>query len=627
MGLTNVLGNSLSGLRVTQAGLDVVSRNISNVNSAGYIRRTLSTVEEQVGGFSSGSRSGSVQRMLNQIVQRQMWKESANAAYTSTRADMQSAVNSLYGEPGSNAALDATFNRFVQSIQQLKSDPSSYATRSAVLDSANELATQLNTLSDGVQDLRSQAEQQIGASVTKVNELLKSLEQVNASILGGGSDTNKVALKDQRDKILGDLSTYMDIKTNEDSSGSISVFTNSGFQLYDGQRAAVLSFDERPALTPTALWSANSATRTVGTITSQDGTGNSIDLIANRVFRSGEIAALVDLRDNSLVQAQTQLDELAANMASALSDQQIPGVAATAGLATGFDVDTTGLQSGNTITLDFTATPAGTQGRFTFVKVNSAASLPLPASAGGDATNTVVGIDFSGGMASVVTQIQAAVGGGFTVSNTGSTLRIVDDGAGATRDVRGLNAARTNMTLTNPGVAAATDIPMFVDGTGTNLVYTGSYDGTPQRLGFAQRIAINPSLLADRSKLVVYGTTPSTAQGDNTRPQLMYDRLTSQIRSFTPATGIGGQTAAYSSSVATFAQRIVQSQGQAYETAVRLDEGQQVAYSAIQSRFADEAGVNIDQEMSSLVELQTAYAANARVLTSVKDLMDMLLRI
>jgi flagellar hook-associated protein 1 len=264
------------------------------------------------------------------------------------------------------------------------------------------------------------------------------------------------------------------------------------------------------------------------------------------------------------------------------------------------------------------------------VRVNSAASLPLPASAGGDANNTYVGIDFSGGIGSVVTQIQAAVGPGFTVSNTGATLRIVDDGAGATRDVRALTASPTNTSLSNPTplppATAPAEIPFFVDGV-SNAIYTGSYEGNAQRIGFAQRIAVNAQLQADRSKLVVFAGTPATPQGDTTRPQLIFDRLTSQTRTFTPATGIGSQTAAYSSTIANFAQRIVQTQGQAFETANRLDEGQQVALASLQSRFAKDADVNIDQELSSLVELQTAYSANARVLTSVKELMDLLLRI
>ena len=74
-------------------------------------------------------------------------------------------------------------------------------------------------------------------------------------------------------------------------------------------------------------------------------------------------------------------------------------------------------------------------------------------------------------------------------------------------------------------------------------------------------------------------------------------------------------------------QRVVASTGQAVEAAKRLDEGQQVALASVQSRFQATAQVNVDQEMSTLIELQTAYAANARVISTVKELMDVLLRI
>lgn len=630
MGLNSVLGNSLAGLRVTQAGLETVSRNVSNAGTAGYVRRTQSSVEELAGGFGTSVRSGAVLRTLNEIVQRQLWRESSNAAYTSTRADLQSAVNQIYGQPGSDSALDATFNRFVQSVQQLKGDPSSYAVRTAVLDTASELASRLNDLSNGVQDLRRQAEESIGNDITKVNELLTSLSDVNSRLISARPDQATADLNDTRDRIIGDLSKYIDIRTQKEGNGSISVSTVSGFQLFNGQTAAKLEFDAHPNIGPNSVYSTNPATRLVGTITATIGNSPPYDLIADKTFRSGEIAALIELRDTSLVQAQTQLDELAANIASALSDRPVAGVPAAVGPASGFDVDTTGLQPGNTITLDYTVTPAGTQSRFTFVRVNSAAALPLPPSAGGDANNTYVGIDFSGGIGSVVTQIQAAVGPGFTVSNAGATLRIVDDGAAATRDVRALTASPTNTALSNPTplppATAPVEIPFFVDGIG-NATYTGSYEGVSQRVGFAQRIAVNAQLQADRSKLVVYAGSPATPQGDTARPQLIYDRLTSQTRTFTPATGIGSQAAAYSSTIANFAQRIVQTQGQAFETANRLDEGQQVALASIQSRFAKDADVNIDQELSTLVELQTAYSANARVLTSVKELVDLLLRI
>lgn len=627
MGLSSVLGNALTGMQVTQAGLDVVSKNISNAGSIGYVARQTANVERVNGGTSAGARTEQVQRLLDRLVQKQMWTETSGSGYTGTRASALQGMDQLYGPPDGASALDTLFNKFTSSLQQLKSEPSNYATRSLVLDAADQLASRLNGLSTGIQDLRAQAESNIGSGVQKVNDLLTRLTGVNSQLTHATGDRANPALEDERDRIITELSGYVDVKATFDGENRVSIVTNSGLQLFDGQQAGRLTFDERSSVMPQSQWSSNPAQRTLGTIAVIDSAGGSTDVIAGKLFRSGELAANIELRDTTLVQMQAQLDEIAAQMSSALSDTPRAGVAAAVGPASGFDVDLAGLQAGNSITLDYTLTPSGQTRSFTFLRVEAAGTLPLPASAAGDANNPVVGINFAGGMASVVAQIQAAVGGGFAVSNpAGTTLRILDDGAAATTSVNALTARPTNMALTNPGPGAPAELPFFVDGGRGNAVYTGSFEGSWQKTGFAGRIIINPALLADRSRLVVSQTAPQTLAGDITRPQMMYDRLTSATMRFAPATGVGGTGVSYTGTIADFTRRSIEAGGQAVESAISLNEGQKVAKAAIDSRFSEKSGVNVDREMASLVELQTAYAANARVISAVKEMMDLLFR-
>ena len=47
---------------------------------------------------------------------------------------------------------------------------------------------------------------------------------------------------------------------------------------------------------------------------------------------------------------------------------------------------------------------------------------------------------------------------------------------------------------------------------------------------------------------------------------------------------------------------------------------------SLQQRFSDGSSVNVDQEMASLLTLQNSYAANARVLSVVKEMFDTLAR-
>ena len=48
---------------------------------------------------------------------------------------------------------------------------------------------------------------------------------------------------------------------------------------------------------------------------------------------------------------------------------------------------------------------------------------------------------------------------------------------------------------------------------------------------------------------------------------------------------------------------------------------------SLQQRFADQSNVNIDEEMANLLKLQTAYAANARVMSTVRDMLEQLMQL
>jgi len=627
MGLSTSLNTAIGGLNATQVGIGVVSQNVANAGLAGYIRRSVSNTEDY-SGFNSSVQSTQVQRLLDKIVQHQLWQEASGAGYTSTRASAMSNLDQLYGAPGSSTALDTIFNKFTASLQALKNDPANYNLRSDVLDTATGLARQLNTLSAGVQSMRTQAESSIADGVTKVNELLGALGDVNTRIVARPADNTTADLRDQRDRILSELSQYVDIKTTEDARGSITVITGSGTQLFDGTPTVKFSFDEHMGLSPDDQWSTDPTTRGVGTIRMLDNSGNASDAIASNVFRSGSIAANIELRDKTLVQAQAQLDEIAAQMSRALSQQQIdatmtPGPASQADLA----FDLSNLARGDSLTFDYQATPGGPKQRLTFVNV--AAGTTLPASAAGDANNRVIAVDFSAGPAAIQTAIQTALdgavgAGGFTATYTGTTLSIADDGAAGTRDVVGLTARPTNTVPSSAGGPA--ELPLFVDGLASKP-FTGSYEGGSQTVGYAGRITINPDIVANRSLLVVHDSAAPTAEGDSARVTLMLDRLTKSQQAFTNAVGLDGNSSTQSMSVANFVQRVVNSQGQAVEAAKRLDEGQQVALASIQSRFQETSQVNVDQEMSLLIELQTAYAANARIISTVKEMMDVLMRV
>ena len=350
--------------------------------------------------------------------------------------------------------------------------------------------------------------------------------------------------------------------------------------------------------------------------------GGDVDLIAINAIRSGKIAAYLEMRDQVLVEAQAQLDKLAAAMSSALSDKTTNGTAVTAGAQSGFDIDLGGLIAGNTVRLTYTDNASGTQRTVTLVRVDDPAALPLSNTATTDPNDQVIGLDFSGGLASVVSQLGSALATtGLQFSNpAGSTLRVLDDGAINKVDVDAVAATATATSLTG----GSAELPFFLDASNP---YSGAITAIgPQSVGFAARIAVNAGLIADPSRLVVYQTSPLTPAGDATRPNFIYDRLNAAPLAFSPRSGIGTTTAPFGGTLTQFVRQIISQQGAAAEAAANLKQGQDVVVNSLQQRFNDSSSVNIDQEMANLLNLQNAYGANARVMSAVKDMLETLMR-
>jgi flagellar hook-associated protein 1 FlgK len=305
-----------------------------------------------------------------------------------------------------------------------------------------------------------------------------------------------------------------------------------------------------------------------------------------------------------------------------LSDRTIAGTAVTSGAQSGFEVDLAALLDGNSVRLSYTDNASGNQRTLTFVRVDEPGALPLANTATNDPNDKVIGLDFSGGLASIVSQLSSALSTtGLVFSNpAGTTLRVLDDGGLNKIDVDALSATATVTSLTG----GSAELPFFLDG---NSPYTGAMRSVgTQTLGFAGRIAVNANLAADASRLVVFQTSPLTAAGDATRPNFIYDRLASGALSYSPESGVGTESAPFTGSLHTFMRQVISQQGEAAEAAANLKQGQEVVFNTLRERFNNTAAVNIDEEMANLLNLQNSYAANARVLSTVKEMIEALLR-
>jgi|SoiMethySBSTD1v2_1073268.scaffolds.fasta_scaffold61270_2 flagellar hook-associated protein 1 FlgK len=622
MGLGQALTSAVSGLRVTQSSLSIVSGNISNAETPGYVRKSVTQVAAASANITIGVRLSAVNRELDTYLQAQLRTESSGGTYAGTLADYYARLQAVFGQPGASNALATKLNDLTGAAQTLSTSPDSSSARFGVLTAGQSLAQHLNGMTADIQGLRSQAELELEATVAQANEAMQQIASINHQ-LGQSNlqDATAAVLRDQRDAAVDRLSQLMNIKVVGTDNNKISIFSGAGTQLV-GDQAVTLKFDAKGSLGATSLWNADPTKRGVGTITIDNGNDGGFDLVANGVIKSGTIAGLLQMRDQVLVAAQAQVDQVAAQMSSALSDRTVTGAAVSSNGQTGYEVDIGSLLAGNTIRINYTD-GTGTKRDVTIMRVDDPRVLPLPASTTANPNDRVVGVDFSGGIASTLAQIQSALGStGMRFSiPTGTVLRVLDDGNGGQIDVNSLSATSTMTSLTG----GTSELPFFLDG---SIPYSGAV--TPygrQSTGLAGRIAINPALLADPTRLVVYQTSPLTDVADAKRPNFLLNALTGKVLDFAPQAGVGTVAAPFSGTLSSYVQQMLSQQGEAAANADSLNQGQQIVVNSLQQKFTAESGVSIDAEMASLLQLQTAYGANARVLSTIKDMINMLLQL
>ena len=625
MGLSQALSTAMSGLRATQASIALVGSNVANAETPGYVRKTAIQVAGTNGDYGSSVLLNGVDRQLDQYLQTQLRTETSGAAYADIRATFLANLQNVYGNPAETGTIEDSFNKLLTGFQGLSTSPDSQSARIGAVAAAQTMAQTLNATTQGIQNLRANAEMGINDSVTTANNAMAQIAFINNQLQSGGkTDAATASLLDQRDQYITQLSEMMDIRTVVNDLNQVTVFTNSGVQLV-GTEAAQLSFNPQGTMTPNTLYNpTDPAKSNVGTITINFPHGGSFDLVSTKSIRSGKIAAYLELRDNTLVKAQAQVDQFAAAMSSAPSDKTTAGTAAPAsGTQAGYDLDLAELQSGNVIHVTYKDNTTGVTHNLSIVRVDDPSVLPLSNTATLDPNDEVLGINFSGGMGSVISQLNAALGtsANLQFSNpSGSTLRVLDDGAPNRSDVLAASVTTTISSLTSGNA----QLPLFTDNGG---LFTGAITANgSQQIGLAGRISVNLGLLGDPSRAIVFSTSPLTAAGDTTRADFVLTQLQTGNYRYSPQTGIGTTGTPFTGTLTNFAKQFISQQGEAATAAKQLADGQAVVLNTLQKKVTDASGVNIDDELAHLLALQNAYSANARVMSSIKQMYDTLIQ-
>lgn len=307
MSIDAILRSAISGLNTSQATLRTTANNIANVNTPGYARKVTHQETLVLNGETAGVKLARIERVVDEFLQRELRGSTAEMSRYEAMNQIHRQVQSLLGDPSANTSLTGRLDRVFGAFSDLSLEPDSSLRR---INTVNELTTftdEVSRLASKLQDLRVEAERQIAQDISKVNAALIRVDQLNSEIqretLLGNEGTG---LEDQRTQALADIAEVIDIRTNDATSGAISIVTTDGVVLLDesGRRLIHTQQGTVTSATRFAQITANVVDPNTGTVASS---GTPLD---PRV-QAGSLRGWLDMRDSVLPDLALALGEFA----------------------------------------------------------------------------------------------------------------------------------------------------------------------------------------------------------------------------------------------------------------------------------------------------------------------------
>jgi flagellar hook-associated protein 1 FlgK len=616
--LADVFGISVSALQAFQNAINVTSNNVANASTPGYDRETVNLTEAipQSNGAATvgaGVVVSGISRAFSQAATNQLNTSQSSLGQLNALQSYTNQIDNLFGTTvgGLSTALQSFYNAF----SDVANNPTSTASRQALLSQAQSVASSFQNASGELSSLNTDVNSRISGDVTQINSIATAISKLNNQIVtataqDGSQPPNE--LLDQRDTLVSNLSQLVGISTTTDSDGSLNVFVGNGQPL-------VLQGQVTPLTTVANQFNASQL---------EIASSASSAVISSNIT-SGDLGGLLAARTQVINPALNQLGQIATALSQSVNTQQSDGLDLSGNFGANIFSVGTPLATGSSKNTDaVTAT----------VSVNANGLGALTA-------NDYV-LSFVGGTAKLTntaTGASVTPAGAGTVANpyTASGISVVLSGTPAAGDeflVQPTATAASNFkaVLTNPSqIAAAGAVKTAAAGTNTGAATISA--------GSVLNSA-NPALL---QPVTITFANPPTSYSVNGGPAVAYTNGGNisangwQVQisgapaagdTFTVTSNVGGTGDNRNALAAANAQNVgvldngttsvtgglsavitgLGSQAQQINTAQTAQAAVNTqALSSVQSV----SGVNLDEEAASLLQWQQAYQAAAQALT------------
>lgn len=392
MSLSAIMNTASSGLQAAQTQLRVVSDNVSNVNTPGYVRKIAEQQTLTSQGIGSGVEVARIRLATDRFLQAASLNAGAEAARHGVRYELYDRIQSLFGDPGGDNGFFSQVNSVFSAFAASAEDPTSSPRRQDALFRTQAIFDEAGRIAQQIQAVREDADSRIQSAVERTNSLLEQIEGLNLEIARATAvDGDASGAETAQSALIGQLAELMDIRVSERPVGGVSIRTGAGV-LLAGQGAATLSYNRAGTITGETAFNEIWVTEPGGQKRSL------LDSII-----SGEIKGLVELRDVEAPGAAERLAELVAHVADELNrahnaNSAVPAPASLTGRNVGqtFESAIAGFSGQTTVAVTNAAGVIQTRADIVFsgatMTVNGAAATPatfltvLNAQLGGAAT-------------------------------------------------------------------------------------------------------------------------------------------------------------------------------------------------------------------------------------------------
>jgi flagellar hook-associated protein 1 FlgK len=300
IGLSVGLQIARKALSAYQLAITVHGNNIANVNTEGYSRRRTEIREATstaltFGHVGLGVDVETIARMRNRFLDASYRNENAQLGKFETMGQTLSEVEMILNEP-SETGLGTILGDFWNSWQDLANNPESQTTRGLVVQKAAALCTTLKNLDDQLTVMRKSLAEEIKSEIDLLNSIASNVAELNGRIVTSEVSGHEAStLRDERDRLLDQLSDIVDIQVFERSDGSAAVMI--------GTEALV----DRTETVPITIESRYVEGLVITDVNLGEG-GRSIQP------PGGKLAGLLEARDRIIPNYLSKLDTLAASL-------------------------------------------------------------------------------------------------------------------------------------------------------------------------------------------------------------------------------------------------------------------------------------------------------------------------